>query len=337
MSRTGVEDKPAWRSVPAAVRDATAAAVGAPVARAMRVYGGYGPTPTFRLRLTDGRRAFFKGTSPESNAFSVEALTREIGIYRDLRHLFQVWAPQYIADFALDGWQAMLLEDLGPKTAPPWTPALARRVLQAYADYHTSSQAIFDKSGLPQLSEWFAGPVWNWAWAADSDGLQMLSALAGPRAGDALAWLESSAPVLRSAAGSLLNPRWPHVLLHCDTRSDNLRWRDGRLYLLDWPHARIGPPEFDLAAFAQSVTAEGGPEPETLIAWYAERADVRDGAIDAAVSACASYFANHSWAPPIEGLPRIRTWQQQQLIVTLAWAARRLGLPEPRWLDAIRP
>ena len=51
------------------------------------------------------------------------------------------------------------------------------------------------------------------------------------------------------------------ALLHFDTRSDNLRLQSGgRLRLFDWPYASLGPPELDVAAFAQSITCEGGPD-----------------------------------------------------------------------------
>src|SRR5690606_35852963 len=70
MSRTGVERKPTWKSVPLPVRRAVESALGAPVARAMRIWGGYSGTPTFRLRLADGRRAFMKGANLESTPFA---------------------------------------------------------------------------------------------------------------------------------------------------------------------------------------------------------------------------------------------------------------------------
>jgi hypothetical protein len=337
MSRTGVEEKPAWEQVPTSVRGATARALGSPVARAMRIWGGYGPTPTFRVRLADGRRAFFKGTSPESNEFSVDALQREDQIYRELGHLIERWAPRRLGAFEAHGWRVLLLEDLGPKSAPPWTLSLARAVIRAYAPFHQATAGLQPPAWLPQLADWFTGEGWSWAWALNTEKLLSLASLAGAQSDDALRWLEASLPRLRGTAQSMLDPRWHHVLMHCDTRSDNLRFRDGRLFLLDWPHARMGPPEFDLAAFAQSVTAEGGPDPETLVGWYAECAEIQEGALDAAVSSTASFFANHSWEAAIPGLPRLRGWQKQQLAVTLAWAARRLDLPEPAWLSAISP
>ena len=127
----------------------------------------------------------------------------------------------------------------------------------------------------------------------------------------------------------------PYVLLHLDTRSDNLRWTKGRLRLFDWPFAAVGPAELDAATFAQGVAAEGGPAPEQVIAWYSERAQVRPDILRAAVATLASFFADVSWRPDDPNLPRLRSIQRQQLRASLAWAARCPQLPEPTWLNSV--
>lgn len=58
------EDKPRWGDVPLAVRQALERLLGASVRRAIRAWGGYGPTPTFRLRLSDDRRDVAVGRAP---------------------------------------------------------------------------------------------------------------------------------------------------------------------------------------------------------------------------------------------------------------------------------
>ena len=50
-TRIGAEPKPPWRAVPPAVRREVERLVGSRVARALRVWGGYAPSPTFRLFL----------------------------------------------------------------------------------------------------------------------------------------------------------------------------------------------------------------------------------------------------------------------------------------------
>jgi Ser/Thr protein kinase RdoA (MazF antagonist) len=335
MSRTGVEAKPPWHSVPRSVREGTESVLGAPVARAMRIWGGYSPTPTFRLRLADGRRAFFKAASPESTPFAQVAHRREERVYTELGELIGPWAPRLLGSFKAQTWRVMLLEDLGPKSAPPWTATLARNVASALGAFHT---AMVDRP----LADWLDRPAAHAvmgieppAWEMPADDVERLSGLAGTGRDEASAWLRAHLPSLATAARGMADPALKHALVHLDVRSDNLRWVRGRLYLFDWPHVGVGPPEFDAAAFAQTVTVEGGPSPEQVMTWYGERYRVDPSALDASVAAVAGYFARHAWGPEIPGLPRVRAFQRQQLAVTLAWAARRLGIPAPRWLRRI--
>lgn len=335
MPHTGVEAKPRWREIPRAVRQATESALGSSVRRATRVWGGYGPTPTFRLLLADGRRAFFKATGPADNDFARSALIREQRVYADLSALIAPWAPQHYGGFALDPWQVLLLEDVGPKSVPPWTRASARGVARGLAAFHRSTY------GKP-LPPWIEPPEQYgvrvariWDVLEESGDLEEVAALAGDQRNEASRWLQAAMLALTESAQHLSGIKAPHALLHGDVRSDNLRWSEKGLRLFDWPFADAGPAEFDLAAFAQSVTTEGGPEPEQIIAWYRECGDVRPGALDASVASVAGYFANLAWREDIPGLPRVRTFQCAQLRVSLRWAAARLGLPPPTWIESL--
>ncbi len=335
MSRRGVEAKPPWSALPPALRGAVGATLGAEVRRAARAWGGYAPTATFRLTLADGRRAFFKGAGPDDSAFVRAAFEREERVYREATALIAPWAPLCYGVCRAGAWSGLLLEDLGAKSAPPWRPALARQVAGAYADFHTATRGRAFPAWLPTLGEYLTTVGGGWERLAGTEVLGRVAALAGGRADEALAWLVAARPALARAGRALLAAPSPPVLLHADTRSDNLRWHAGRLRLFDWPHVMSGPAEFDLAAFAQSVTAEGGPDPEAVVAWYAARGEVRAGALDAAVAEIAGYFAEGAWQPDIPGLPRLRAFQRAQLRVSLAWAARRLGLPGPGWLVGV--
>ncbi len=320
--------------MPPSVRRAVAQTLGAEVRRATIAWGGYTPTPTYRLRLANGRRAFFKAVSPDSNDFARAAHNREERVYRELGHLIGPWAPACYGAFACDAWHVLLLEDLGPKSAPPWTTALTRRVVRAYGDFHQATLGQPTPSWVPRTGQ-DESTGSRWDWATEPDALGRVSALVDDDAQvmAALRWLDVAAPTLAQAARSLGAVGPPHALLHRDTRSDNLRWTPAGLRLVDWPHAGVGSPEEDAAAFVQSVTAEGGPLPEQVMAWYAERIPLRPQALDAAVADLAGFFADEAWRPAIPGLPRLRPFQRAQLRVTLAWAARRLQLPPPAWLD----
>jgi fructosamine-3-kinase len=334
MSRTGVETKVPWQRVPKVVRQQVETALGAPVRRAARIWGGYAPTPTFRLMLADGRRAFFKGTDHTANEFARNALAGELRVYEELTPLIGLWMPRYLAAFRLADWQVLLLEDLGPKSVPPWTPAKARGIAHALAGFH---QATLGAS----LPGWLERPAAhlqreNWARTVQaSHELRELAALAGDAAPQAMAWLQTISPLIDGWMQQAVLAAEPYALLHGDLRSDNLRFHRGRLALFDWPAITVGRPEWDLVAFAQTVTVEGGPAPEQVMAWYAEKFPLDEAAVDAALAWWITFFAERAWQPEIPGLPRLRRFQRQQLGVLLLWAGRRWELAAPGWAETL--
>lgn len=332
--RSGSEPKPAWRSVPTAVRWRVGDLLGAPVARGIRTWGGYGPTPTYRLLLANGRRAFFKGTNADSNDFARHALDVEERAYRELAGLISRWAPALYGAFRLADWHVLLLEDAGPATTPPWRPEVTRRIAHAYADFHAATLGRDLPSWLPGPTESLPRFTWKRV-AAESDNLRHVAAMAGEQRRDADRWLRAALPRLSQLADSAATIPGPYAVLHGDTRSDNLRFAGDRLYLFDWPSVEAGRPEFDVVAFAQSITVEGGPEPERFLAWYGERLQLRPDVVDTAVAWLAAFFADLAWRPDIPGLPRLRRFQRQQLSIVLPWAAQRLYLPRPAWVTTL--
>jgi Ser/Thr protein kinase RdoA (MazF antagonist) len=308
--------------------------LGAPVARAERVYGGYAPSATFRLALANGKRAFFKASYPAPKGSGVKwVVDLEDRNYRRLANLITPWAPRFLGSFQLTGWHVLLLEDLGPRTMPPWTPAKARRATRSYAKFHASTRGKALPRGLSRTQHGdFSG---FWRELAKSGELVRVAALARRRGAEAEEWIHVALPLMRELESRLAKAKPPFALLHFDTRSDNVRLQGDRLRIFDWPFASAGPAEFDLAAYAQGVAAEGGPDPERILAWYEEVLPLRADAIDASLAGISGYFADRSWKPPVVGLPRLRSFQRRQLKTCLAWAARRFALPEPRWLDAV--
>jgi len=174
-----------------------------------------------------------------------------------------------------------------------------------------------------------------WARLGATGELRGTASLAKRRADEAEEWLDVALPVLRENSALLLKLRPPFSLVHSDTRSDNIRLQGKLLRLFDWNFACAGPPEHDVVAFAQTVTAEGGPEPERFLAEYDLVLPLRATALSASLAGVAGYFADRAWRPAPAGLPRLRSWQRRQLKVMLAWCARHFDLPEPRWLAAV--
>jgi aminoglycoside phosphotransferase (APT) family kinase protein len=152
---------------------------------------------------------------------------------------------------------------------------------------------------------------------------------------EALAWLQEAAPIIDALMHDPILVAEPYALLHGDLRSDNLRFRQGRLYLFDWPAITVGRPEWDFVAFAQTVTVEEGVLPEQVTSWYAEKYPADRRAVDASIAWWLAFFADRAWRPEILGLPRVRHFQRQQLGMTLLWAARQWSLPQPEWAEGL--
>jgi hypothetical protein len=279
------------------------------------LYGGYAPTPIYRLYLDAGQTVVFKGVGPTGfeNEFMRGGLRIEERTYRELGEWLLPWAPALLGAFEQQGWHVLLLEDLGPARIPPWTPDAVAAVMRSFAAFHAHSLGQLLPEWLRPLHVEFGR---DWA-NVEAEGLEPLASV----------WLATHVRQLRDCAAQLAHVAEPYALLHFDTRSDNIRLHGDQLRIFDWPQVSIGPPELDVVPFAQSVTVEGGPDPEAVLAAYP--GELRQDVTTSAVVAMAGFFANRAWRPAIPGLPRVRDFQGRQLNVTLAWAACRLNLPAP--------
>lgn len=329
------EPKPAWSEVPLAVRREAERRLGARVARATRAYGGYAASATFRLVLANGKRAFFKaGYPPPPGSAAIFPVDREAKRYHALATLAGRHMPRFFGDYRLERWHVLLMEDLGPARIPPWSAATARAAARSYARFHRSTLGASLPRWLSRTQHAQFGGYWD---QLERLGLlDRTASLARGREDEAREWLDVALPVLAAHEARLARARRPFALLHFDTRSDNIRMRGREMVMFDWPFACVGPAEFDVAAFAQAMAAEGGPDPERVIGWYEEVLPLRAPEIDASVAGIAGYFAHRAPQPPLPGLPRLRSIQRRQLVATLAWAARRFDLPEPRWLGRVK-
>jgi hypothetical protein len=244
------------------------------------------------------------------------------------------WSPAYLGSFASDGWEVLLLEDVGPRSVPPWTPAKARRAARSYALFHKRTVG----KALPRSlkRDPYLAHTRFWRTLREKRRLGDVASLAHARSDDAREWLDVALPVFIEREIRLERAGPPFALLHFDTRSDNVRLHRDKLRIFDWPFASLGPAEFDVVAFCQGVEAEGGPSVDRILEWYEEVLPLRREIVDASLAGIAGYFADRSPRAPVEGLPRLRPWQRAQLRVCLAWAARRFALAEPRWLAGVR-
>jgi hypothetical protein len=309
--------------------------LGTPVVRAVRAYGGYGPSATFLLTQADGSRAFFKGTYPlPSDSAMKWSLDREELVYRRLGRHIGPWAPTYIGSIKAAGWHGLLLESVGGARVLPWTAEKAIRAARSYAQFHASTLGRPMPKWLSRTEHVAFATYWRQL-AAHEAAVGRLAALAGRQRPDAAAWLVRNFDALQAAEQALARATEPFALLHFDTRSDNIRLQGDVLRMFDWPFAAVGPAEFDVAAFAQSIESEGGPDADTVVGWYEAVLPLRHDVLVGSAAGLAGYFADRAPRPALAGLPRLRSVQRRQLKASLSWAARLLDLPAPSWLSTV--
>jgi hypothetical protein len=327
----GVEPKPPWISLPQAVREAAAELAQGPVVEATTACGGYAPSPTFRLRLADGRRAFLKCCPPTASQVMRTHFGTEIVVYTRARDIVGGWAPRLLGHRDLDDWGVLLLEDLGPSDVPPWSAGSARAIMRSLGQCHESLRGRPLPDWLEMPSTWLQRGF-SWHWTADPGALARRIRFAGGCAAEAADWFAFHGPQLGALVHRLIEAESALQFLHGDIRSDNLRWRAHRLYLLDWSLVVAGPVEFDVALFAQSIAAETDLSAQDLSDMYNEATQLDSALLTASVCAASSFFFDQAWQEELPGFPRLRTFQRRQRAVCFGWMLDRLGIPAPPWV-----
>lgn len=258
---------------------------------------GWARNEHWTLVLDDGTQAFAKSAWLEP---SVTWMRQERVVYDLVSGPFM---PLVLA--WEDGDRPLLvLEDLtgGAHFPPPWRQGDVEAVLGTLAELGT-----LRVRGLRLFPD--SWPQWT---AVPDDPAPFLSlGIASP------AWLEAALPELLAAESAVAFSG--AGVLHGDVRSDNLCIRGDRAVLVDWNHAVVGNPAFDVAAWLPSLALEGGPQPD----------DVADAAVARFAVAVAGFFAARAGLPPHEGAPLVRGFQLAQLEVALPWTCRVLGIAPP--------
>ena len=219
--------------------------------------------------------------------------------------------PRLVWSLDEGGWVALCFEDVdGRHPLQPWIKAdldLVVGALRALSVALTPSPIEVDATA----GDAFRGDINGWA-KAHARGEDRLDEWCR-RNLERLATLEAEAPELVGG----------ETLLHFDTRADNLLIAGDRVYVVDWPSARLGAPWVDWVAMAPSVAMQGGPEPEELMARF-ELGGVDSQAVDATVCSLAGYFVVRALDPPPQGIPTVRAFQAAQGEVALRWLRRRV-------------
>jgi len=301
-----------WAQAPASVQAWAARVGGGPPALVRDQRGGFSPGAVAVLECPRGS-IFVKAVGAGLNPDSPDMHRREAAISIALPR-----APLFplLLDTYDDGdWVALAFEGVdGRPPTHPWDPAELEAATDALSQLHHLLTPSPVRAAVP-ATERLAGLFGGWGAMASSGAVP-----------DTLdPWARGHLDALAA-----LEERWPEALaggtlLHSDVRSDNLLVTPDGVVFVDWPHACIGAPVFDVVAWAPSVVLEGGPEPEALLARHALSRDADLDAVAALVAAFSGFLVLSSLrlAPP--GLPTLRAFQAAQGKVALRWLERLTG------------
>ncbi len=260
--------------------------------------GGYTAADRWIVGFENGASAFIKAATTDLTA---KRLREDYYVYA---HVEGDYLP------AVLGWQddgarpILALDDLSSAHwPPPWQPRQVDKVLEALAKVWATPPP----PDVPPVDR--ATQAGGWTLVQEDPALFLSLGLCSE------SWLQESLPAL--VESELNAPIEGDEFTHMDIRSDNLCFADGRALIVDWDLAARANRLLDIAAWLPSLEAEGGPSPEQV---YPE-ASVFAGLVS-------GYFAARAGLPPpLNEAPLVRRVQMEQLLTSLPWAVRALGLP----------
>ncbi|MFF4160124.1 phosphotransferase [Streptomyces sp. NPDC001678] len=300
-----------WADLPSAVRRALEDVLGGRVVEAHSQSGGFSPGVAARVRLADGRRAFVKAVSAETNAHSPRLHRAEA---RNTAAMPPgAPTPRLLGTYDDGTWVALLLEDIaGRQPRVPWLPAELDRVLTAVdALSRAMTPAPFE---VPAVAESEAETFTGWRTLLAAGDTTCLDP-----------WAAGRLALLADLESGWAEPAGGDGLAHGDLRADNILLTDDRVVFVDWPHALRAAPWYDLLVMLPSVAAQGGPDPESVFTTHPLGRAADPEGVTAVLAAVAGYFVRQSLLPDPPGLPTLRAFQAAQGTAALRWLARRLG------------
>ncbi|WP_329114654.1 aminoglycoside phosphotransferase family protein [Streptomyces sp. NBC_01465] len=303
-----------WEDLPAPVRRAVENLLGAPVDTAVTQPGGFSPGLAARLQLTDGRRAFVKAVSAETNPHS-PSLHRAEG-HNTAALPTDVPVPRLLGSYDDGTWVVLAFEDIaGHQPHIPWQPEELTRVLDAVGEL--AARLTPSPVDVPYAADILESTFSGW---------RKLAAAGDPGDTDGLdPWARRHLDALVRIAEGWSDGVRGDTLAHGDLRADNMLLTPDRVVFVDWPHACRAAPWFDLLVMLPCVAAQGGPDPEELFLRHPLGRDADPEAVTAVLAALAGYFVRNSLQPPPPGLPTLRAFQGAQGAEALAWLRKRLG------------
>jgi len=321
------EPKPEWNHLPERLRARIAEIAGDTIVRADIAWGGFGPSATFILHTSGGRKFFCKGSHPGHTDAGNTAFAREKLHYEIFPELAQ-FGPRYHGAAEEEGWHMLVLDCIErAHEVPPWDAKSYADTIGLIARFHDASPARAETL-LPRDQDLVKHEQGWSSLATDAAARARFLALFDA---NAPAWFDKNIAqlvALESAAPLVGGSRsW----LHLDIRSDNLLFTRDRIFLVDWPFLVYGPRLWDIGFFLPSLTGEDGPQPNQALADYEKVSGTRFDANDVLTVAVtiAGFFAARAGEPEIGALPRLRWIQKLQLYPALDWACALMKVQPP--------
>ncbi|WP_432899828.1 phosphotransferase family protein [Micromonospora matsumotoense] len=292
--RTAV--RPDWRDLPAGLRDAVTARLGAPVVAARTATAGFTGGFAAVLETAAGGRVFVKAADLTRQRHLADWYARELAVLARLPEGLPVPRPHWALDAA--GWYAVGLDALDGRTPRlPWNPAELTAVLAGYAEVAAAladPPTALTTLGLPRLADLARADILWWGEvAAGREPTPPLPPAAHDRLPELVA-LESRLPGYAAASVGLA---------HGDLRVDNVLLDPaGRAWFCDWNWLCHGPAWFDLAGLLITGYA-GGVDLDAIFAGHPAAADAPPDALDVTLAALSGYYLTAAGPPPAAAPP----------------------------------
>lgn len=307
--------RPLWQELPAEARARIEQLVDGRVVAAVSCPSGFSPGFASRLRLADGRRVFVKAIDGQDWPDQVDAYRAEAQVAAALPA--EVPAPGHLGSTDDGRWVVLAFDELdGHEPAQPWQPAELERAVDAFTQL---SQAVTPSPvALPHEHPRLGG--WS-ALADDPDRVARLPTSSRWAAEHVTQLVDLEHEGLSAARGD--------TLVHFDSYSFNLILTSDRVYVVDWPHARLGAPYLELLLLLSSAAADG-INPELWMHTDPLTTSVDPHEIDAVLAAHAGFCLNGALDTVHPGLQPIVDAKHHLAHGALSWLQHRLDPGRPR-------
>lgn len=305
--------RPDWDDLPAAVRAAISARLGAPVASAAAAGGGFTTAFAALLTTTAGQRAFVKAVPVDHPTAPWYA--REAAVTAALPDGVPAARPRWTMTAA--GYFVLCLEPVdGRVPALPWSPGDLAAALDAWSRASAALAVPPDgllAAGVPRLSDLVRDEL-SW-WSEIAAGRERIPAVPG--------WVPGRLAELVALERALPGHTAGTALLHGDLRVDNVMIDAyGAAWLCDWTWPCLGAPWFDTVTLLVSAFASGLDADALLTPW-----DAPAEGVDGALAAMGGYWMVQASAGPGGSSPHSRQHHRFSGQQALAWLAERRGWP----------